>query len=215
MKSERAAWIRKQKRANTREYRIEMAFMFILDSQCCGVGAFGEKENYELENLKLEAIIKSRLEAFPRERSPSSAKNANQPKLVPRKAPIIIMFWKNLTHIPRKHPLAFGLAISTVKTSVCDLLVQTKFEKKDEIDWRRNIFFGAFGFAYKRNIVEDNLACWKVWVPAMFINFSVMPMWARIPWVTTVSFMWTCIISSMRGGEIANEKLERNDSIYV
>ena len=125
------------------------------------------------------------------------------------------MFWKNLTHIPRKHPLAFGLAISTVKTSVCDLLVQTTFEKKDEIDWRRNIFFGAFGFAYKRNIVEDNLACWKVWVPAMFINFSVMPMWARIPWVTTVSFMWTCIISSMRGGEIANEKLERNDSIYV
>ena len=212
------------------------------------------------------------------------------------------MFWKTLTHIPREHPLAFGLAISTVKTSAGDLLGQTKFEKKDEIDWRRNIFFGAFGFAYlggfqyamyvplfgrlfpgaatfasktikqklkdkngvvamlsqlsldqfligpfiyfpcfyisrefimrdasdsihdkpvvtraleayKRNIVEDNLACWKVWVPAMFINFSVMPMWARIPWVTTVSFLWTCIISSMRGGEIANEKLERNDSI--
>lgn len=214
------------------------------------------------------------------------------------------MLWKNLTNIPKKHPLAFGLAISTIKTSVCDLLVQTKFEKKDEIDWRRNLFFGAFGFAYlggfqyamyvslfgrlfpgaesfasktikeklkdtkgivsmlsqlsldqfligpfiyfpcfyisrefimrdandndhdkpvisraleayKRNIVEDNLACWKVWVPAMFINFSVMPMWARIPLVTTVSLMWTCIISSMRGGEISNEKCRQDVSKHM
>ena len=197
--------------------------------------------------------------------------------------------WRNLARIPIKHPLAFGLCISTVKTSACDLVVQVAIEKKEDIDLRRNAFFGAFGFfylggaqyalyvpifgrmfpgaadfaaksvkakvkdgkglaalfsqlfldqfvvspfiyfpafyatreivvnadmpdmnramtAYRKNMSDDLIALWKIWIPSMFLNFAFMPMWARIPWVTTTSLLWTCIISAMRGGEISHKR---------
>lgn len=170
--------------------------------------------------------------------------------------------WKFLNRIAATHPLAFGLGISTVKTSACDLLVQVAIEKKKEIDWRRNMFFGLFGLtylggfqyalyvpifgkifpkaaefaakpirqkikdgkgltalfgqlfldqavvspfiyfpafyacreascaekpdfsramnAYRTNMNEDLIACWKIWVPSMLANFALMPMWGRM-----------------------------------
>ncbi|KAL3807037.1 hypothetical protein ACHAXA_010424 [Cyclostephanos tholiformis] len=170
--------------------------------------------------------------------------------------------WRILKRIPAQHPLAFGLGISTVKTSACDLLVQVAIERKKEIDWKRNVFFGLFGFtylggfqyalyvpifgrifpkaaefaakpikekvkdgeglkalfgqlfldqfvvspfiyfpafyafgeaccaekpdfsramdAYKENMKEDLMACWKIWVPSMLLNFSLMPLWGRM-----------------------------------
>ena len=63
--------------------------------------------------------------------------------------------------------------------------------------------------AYRKNMTEDLIALWKIWVPSMFLNFAFMPMWARIPWVTTTSLLWTCIISAMRGGEISHKELRR------
>ena len=48
---------------------------------------------------------------------------------------------------------------------------------------------------------EDLVALWKLWVPSTFLNFALMPMWARIPWVATTSLLWTCILSAMRGSE--------------
>jgi hypothetical protein len=58
--------------------------------------------------------------------------------------------WKNLAKIPIKHPFAFGVGISTVKTSASDLLVQTVVEQRtlDEIDWKRNAAFATFGCFY-------------------------------------------------------------------
>jgi predicted amino acid-binding ACT domain protein len=58
--------------------------------------------------------------------------------------------WKNLAKIPIKHPLAFGVGVSTVKTSASDLLVQTVVEQRqlDEIDWKRNAAFATFGCFY-------------------------------------------------------------------
>ena len=56
--------------------------------------------------------------------------------------------WRNLAPILMKHSIAFGLCISTFKTSTCDLVVQVAIEKKDGIDWKRNAFLGAFGFLY-------------------------------------------------------------------
>lgn len=194
--------------------------------------------------------------------------------------------WKTLTQIPVTHPFKFGVAISTIKTSFSDLLVQTAVENKsrDEIDWKRNFAFATFGcfylggvqyfiyvpvfgrmfphaatFAgkqlkdklkdargikalfsqvfidqcihhpllyfpvfygikelatnsespdlgaamrlYKQNMKEDLLALWKVWVPATLVNFAFMPMWARIPTVAATSLLWSCILSSMRGGD--------------
>jgi hypothetical protein len=52
------------------------------------------------------------------------------------------------THIPAKYPFAFGVGVSCVKTSFSDLLVQKVVERREEIDWRRNMAFAAFGFFY-------------------------------------------------------------------
>jgi predicted amino acid-binding ACT domain protein len=191
-----------------------------------------------------------------------------------------------ITSIPMKYPLAFGVVFSGIKTSCSDLLVQKVVERREEIDWKRNGAFAAFGFIYlggvqyalyvpifgrlfpgaaafaaksipdklrdvrgmfqlvaqvfldqcvhhpllyfpvfyctrevvmqkqpdfrrcledyHRNLKEDLLALWTIWVPAMAINFSFMPMYARIPFVASVSLLWTCILSSMRGGDLKN-----------
>mmetsp|Transcript_23791 Transcript_23791/g.35996 ORF Transcript_23791/g.35996 Transcript_23791/m.35996 type:complete len:425 (+) Transcript_23791:288-1562(+) len=58
---------------------------------------------------------------------------------------------------------------------------------------------------YGENMKDDLLALWKIWVPAMVLNFSFMPMYARIPFAAGVSLIWTCILSSMRGGDVVHE----------
>ncbi len=57
---------------------------------------------------------------------------------------------------------------------------------------------------YKKNMKEDLLALWKIWVPATMFNFAFMPMHLRIPFVAGVSLLWTCILSAMRGGDVAH-----------
>jgi predicted amino acid-binding ACT domain protein len=57
---------------------------------------------------------------------------------------------------------------------------------------------------YRRNMKEDMIALWKVWVPSTIINFAFMPMWARIPFVAATSLVWTCILSAMRGGDVTH-----------
>ena len=57
---------------------------------------------------------------------------------------------------------------------------------------------------YKKNMEEDLKALWKIWVPSTFINFAFMPMWGRIPWVAGTSFLWSMILSIMRGGTITD-----------
>lgn len=54
---------------------------------------------------------------------------------------------------------------------------------------------------YRNNMKEDLIALWKIWVPAMFFNFAVMPMHLRIPFTGFVSLLWTCLLSAMRGGD--------------
>lgn len=200
---------------------------------------------------------------------------------------------KRLGSIPVKYPFAFGIVISTVKTSVSDLLVQKVVQKREEIDWKRNLAFATFGCFYlggvqyalyvplfgrlfpnaasftakslreklrdkkgifdvsaqvfldqfvhhpllyfpvfyatkeyvmsekptlsnalshyRENMMEDLKALWKIWVPSTFINFAFMPMWGRIPWVAGTSFLWSMILSVMRGGAIAEgEELAGN-----
>lgn len=56
--------------------------------------------------------------------------------------------WSRAKALPAKHPLAFGIVVSGVKTSVMDLVVQKVVETKEKIDWRRNIAFATFGFVY-------------------------------------------------------------------
>jgi hypothetical protein len=47
-----------------------------------------------------------------------------------------------------RYPFAFGMTISTFKTSASDLLVQKVVEQKEVVDWKRNAAFAAFGCFY-------------------------------------------------------------------
>lgn len=53
---------------------------------------------------------------------------------------------------------------------------------------------------YKANINNDMIAMWKVWVPAQMANFMFVPLHMRMPFIASVSFGWTIILSMMRGG---------------
>ena len=50
--------------------------------------------------------------------------------------------------IPVQYPFGFGVVLSGFKTSFSDLLVQKVIEKREDIDWKRNSAFAAFGFIY-------------------------------------------------------------------
>jgi len=52
---------------------------------------------------------------------------------------------------------------------------------------------------YVQNIREDILRCWAFWVPAFAFNFSVCPIWMRVPFVAGASFFWTMFWSFTRG----------------
>jgi predicted amino acid-binding ACT domain protein len=200
--------------------------------------------------------------------------------------------WNQVKDIPIKYPFAFGVILSGFKTSFSDLLVQKVVERKENVDWKRNAAFAAFGFIYlggvqytlyvpvfgrlfpnaaqfaakslrhklqdvrgmwqllaqtfcdqcvhhpfmyfpafyvtrelvmgpsnnesgkpeigrvlseyRRNMTEDLLALWKIWVPATLFNFAFMPMHLRIPFVAGVSLLWTCVLSAMRGGDVVH-----------
>ncbi|EOD33317.1 hypothetical protein EMIHUDRAFT_111890 [Emiliania huxleyi CCMP1516] len=53
-----------------------------------------------------------------------------------------------ILRLAKTYPFRFGLGYSLMKTSGCDLMVQKVVEKREIIDWKRNIAFGAFGFFY-------------------------------------------------------------------
>lgn len=54
---------------------------------------------------------------------------------------------------------------------------------------------------YNENIKNDLIAMWKVWFPAQMINFTFVPLHLRMPFITSVSFGWTIILSLMRGSK--------------
>merc|ERR1719393_1094964 len=53
-----------------------------------------------------------------------------------------------LLRLAKSYPFRFGMAYSLFKTSGCDLMVQKVVEKRETIDWKRNIAFGSFGLFY-------------------------------------------------------------------
>ncbi|PNW87251.1 hypothetical protein CHLRE_02g115150v5 [Chlamydomonas reinhardtii] len=52
---------------------------------------------------------------------------------------------------------------------------------------------------YKEHLWDNCKALWMIWVPAQMVNFTVVPLHLRIPFVAGVSFAWTVVISVMRG----------------
>lgn len=171
--------------------------------------------------------------------------------------------------VAKKRPFITGFITTGFKTTAADIFAQKVMERREEMDWRRNATFTAFGFMYlggfqyflynkvfqrlchhlkythgqtvavgskvfldqalhhpfmyfpvfysikalaynqpvyeyattkyKNEIWDTVRALWCVWVPAQVINFSVVPMHFRIPYVAGVSFLWTVILSVMQG----------------
>ena len=48
----------------------------------------------------------------------------------------------------RRHAMAVGSLVTGAKTCAADILVQTQYEQRDTIDWRRNFVFSSFGLCY-------------------------------------------------------------------
>lgn len=168
----------------------------------------------------------------------------------------------------RRNAFVLGATLTGAKTCVADILVQTQYEARETIDWRRNFVFTSFGLCYlgafqyvqyalwfprifpgtgvavvaqrvafdqiintglwyyplfyvvqscvmnarfdqptaregleryKTNITQDMINCWKLWVPFQAINFSVVPVHLRVPFAAGVSFVWSCVLSALRG----------------
>ena len=52
---------------------------------------------------------------------------------------------------------------------------------------------------YAANLREDCVVCWSTWVPAFLVNFSLCPLWLRVPFVATVSMGFMTYFSFLRG----------------
>jgi len=65
---------------------------------------------------------------------------------------------------------------------------------------------------YQQNIATDMLNCWKLWVPMQAINFSVVPVHMRVPFAAGVSFVWSCILSAIRG-DITKNQIRTTDEL--
>ena len=76
---------------------------------------------------------------------------------------------------PRTFPFTFQALFATCKTAISDLVVQKVIEKKEEIDWKRNAVFAAFGFGYL------GLVQWFFYVTCMKRMFPKMGEFASKP----------------------------------
>ena len=52
---------------------------------------------------------------------------------------------------------------------------------------------------WRTNFWEDVETCWAIWIPAQLINFGLVPLHFRIPFVALVSTAYTATLSCMRG----------------
>lgn len=52
---------------------------------------------------------------------------------------------------------------------------------------------------WRENLPDDMIQYLKVWVPAGLFNFSVCPLWMRVPFIAVISMGWTVVLSMRRG----------------
>lgn len=64
---------------------------------------------------------------------------------------------------------------------------------------------------WRANFWEDCQVCWSTWIPAFLVNFSFCPIWARIPFVATVSMGFTVYFSYLRGDKQALKATQSKD----
>ena len=81
------------------------------------------------------------------------------------------------------------------------LCLPTYYTTKEIINGAGTRAFGNGIQTWKSNFWADMNASWKIWIPAQLINFSMMPLHFRVPFISIVSFGYCIVLSVMRGGE--------------
>eukprot|EP00940_MAST-03C_sp_MAST-3C-sp2_P003603 g3603.t1 len=54
---------------------------------------------------------------------------------------------------------------------------------------------------WKTNFLDDVKTSWTIWIPCNFVNFGLMPMHLRVPFMAVCSFGFCVVLSVMRGEE--------------
>ena len=80
-----------------------------------------------------------------------------------------------ILQFPKEHPFATNIIIATIKTSLCDILVQKYVENKEVVDWRRVSVFTAFGCLYL------GFFQWAIYVTLFGRLFPGMAKFANMP----------------------------------
>ena len=65
----------------------------------------------------------------------------------------------------RRNAFVFGSVVTGAKTCVADILVQTGYEQRETIDWRRNFVFSSFGLCY---LGAFQYVQYTLWFPRIF-----------------------------------------------
>lgn len=82
----------------------------------------------------------------------SSASNTIRPYLSKLKGGSTVprSRWAAVKYFPKENPFAFQLLLATCRTAGADVMTQVVAQGKpfSEVDWRQNIIFVVFGFAY-------------------------------------------------------------------
>ena len=70
--------------------------------------------------------------------------------------------------------------------------------ESESLPWRDGTAQRAID-KYAGNVVDDMKDQLSIFLPGALINFGLMPLWLRTPWVAGVSFVYTLVLSAKRG----------------
>ena len=139
------------------------------------------------------------VQVFARTLFPSAAAFAAKPlreKLADRRGQVVMLSQVGIDQFLH-HPFVLFPCFYSVKE-----LVESKGERP------LNQVVSTALHKYRKNLWEDCLVCWRVWVPTFVINFSFCPLWARVPFVACISFGFTTYWSFLRGNPIPEPELQ-------
>eukprot|EP01084_Bolivina_argentea_P174255 301854_1 len=87
------------------------------------------------------------------------------------------------------------LKIGTVESIITPFVYYpTFFFIQDQIQQSNKNSKNRLCSFYRMPTMDDLCNAWKLWIPAHIVTFSVPRHW-RLPWITSVSFLWNIILS--------------------
>ena len=76
-----------------------------------------------------------------------------------------------------RHAFVFGSCVTGMKTCIADYLVQTSYEGREVIDWRRNFVFSSFGLCY---LGAFQYVQYTLWFPRIFPGSGAVAVAKRV-----------------------------------